>query len=190
MFDSIREWLAGMGTSRYTPPQPVGSYKDLGVPREKMKIVDRVLTDLSERFGTEPPLRGTISGVTSVYRWGPMDLMMSERLLNEASDTEIAKVTAHEWFHSRQDRKHKIMSLHPIREAEAEYHALKYTTEGVAEDVPFFPFVNPAIFNHGYKSKFNRMIGVSGYNYERFNCTTVDALKRPRARRVAEFSGV
>lgn len=185
MLDYVRELISGIGSSRYTPPQPIGSFKDLAVPRPKMEVVDRVLTDLSSTFGVEPPLRGTISGVTSVYRWGPRDIMMSERLLNEASDMEIAKVTAHEWFHSRQDMKHKIMSLHPIRESEAEYHALQYAVDGVAEDIPMFPFVNPKVFsNLDFRRRFSKMASVSGYEYKRFNCLTVNALRSPRARRV------
>lgn len=161
------------GVSGYTPPQPVGTYKNLAVPRRSMQLVDRVLTDLSTKAGRKPPLRGTIPGRTSVYRWNPKDIMMSEVLLREGSDEQIKKITAHEWFHSDQAAKGKIMPLTFIREPEAEHAALRYAVDGVIENIPRFGIIHPKIFfeNRMLTSRF--MPGASASVFTAFESRVV-----------------
>jgi hypothetical protein len=123
---------------KYNAPVPIGQTPDGLDPQfeRNYAVWQRISQQYSDHFQMDPPLLGTTDGTTSYYRWLEKDILASEDLLRYGNEKLNAKIAYHENSHRRQARKEKLMFLHPLREAEAEDAALRFSLTGEMADVP------------------------------------------------------
>ena len=106
----------------------------------------------------------------------------------EADEDLITKVSAHEWFHWRQQKLWKYMPWHWFREKEAEKRALEFAYNGNFVDIPRIS--NPLESVDDISEAWRRdraMAKASGYSYVRastFRCRMVrndrEGMLKPR----------